>query len=93
MTTTLLENNSLNKLSSKEFYLILVDANTVKPRQPKIIARIFLKHCSLNGKKKILNCNTTLDTNAHMFQYKVYILFTNKMLFETKKVISTLTFL
>ena len=50
---------SLNKLTSKELYLILVNANTVKPaaqdyfKNLKIISRIFLKHPSLTGKKSI----------------------------------------
>ena len=57
-------------------------------RQRKIVSRMFLKHPSLTGKKKNLIHNTTLDTKACIFQYKVLpcILYANKMLFKFGKV-------
>ena len=65
---------SLNKLTRKELYLILIVATS-----------------QFNWKKiYFLIRNTTLDTKAHMFQYKVLhnILYTNKILFKFGKLTS-----
>ena len=81
---------SLNKLTSKELYLILVDANTVKPTAQDYFENLF-ESSDFNWKKiYILIRNTTLDTKARMFQYKVLhnTLYVNKMLFKFGKVIS-----
>ena len=81
---------SLNKLTSKKLYLILVDASAVKPT-----ARDYFKNpfetFQFNLKKiYFLICNTTLDTKTCMFQYKVLhnIIYANKMLFKFGKVTS-----
>ena len=81
---------SLNKLTSKELYLILVDANTVKPTAQDYFQNLF-ESSDFNWKKiYLLIRNTTLDTKARMFQYKVLhnTLYVNKMLFKFGKVIS-----
>ena len=81
---------SLNKLTSKELYLILVDANTVKPTAQDYFENLF-ESSDFNWKKiYFLIRNTTLDTKARMFQYKVLhnTLYVNKMLFKFGKVIS-----
>ena len=82
--------HSLNKLTSKELYLILVEANTVKPTAQDYFENLF-ETSQFNWKKKnFLIHNTTLDTKARMFQYKVLhnILYANKMLFKFGKVTS-----
>ena len=81
---------SLNKLTSKELYLILVEANTVKPTAQDYFENLF-ETSQFNWKKiYFLIRNTTLDTKARMFQYKVLhnTLYVNKMLFKFGKVIS-----
>ena len=82
--------HSLNKLTSKELYLILVEANTVKPTAQDYFENLF--ETSQFKRKNIyfLIRNTTLDTKARMFQYKVLhnILYANKMLFKFGKVSS-----
>ena len=81
---------SLNKLTSKELYLILVDTNTVKPIAHDYFENLF-ETSQFNWKKKyFLIRNTTLDTKARMFQYIVLhnILYANKMLFKFGKVTS-----
>ena len=81
---------NLNKLTSKELYLILVDANTVKPTAQDYFQNLF-ESSDFNWKKiYFLIRNTTLDTKARMFQYKVLhnTLYVNKMLFKFGKVIS-----
>ena len=81
---------SLNKLTSKELYLILVEANTVKPTAQDYFENLF-ETSQFNWKKiYFLIRNTTLDTKARMFQYKVLhnILYANKMLFKFGKVTS-----
>ena len=73
---------SLNKLTSKELHLILVDANTVEPTAQDYFENLF-ESSDFNWKKiYVLICNTTLDTKARMFQYKVLhnTLYVNKML-------------
>ena len=80
----------LNKLTSKELYLILIDANTVKPTAQDYFENLF-ESSDFNWKKiYFLIRNTTLDTKARMFQYKVLhnTLYVNKMLFKFGKVIS-----
>ena len=59
--------HSLNKLTSKELYLILVEANTVKPTAQYYFENIF--EISQFKWKKIYFVirNTTLDTKARMF--------------------------
>ena len=84
--------SSLNKLTSKELYLTLVNANTVKPTAQYYFENIF-KSSDFNWKKiYFLIRNTTLGTKARMFQYKVLhkrnTLYVNKMLFKFGKVIS-----
>ena len=82
--------HSLNKLTSKELYLILVEANTVKPTAQDYFENLF-ETSQFNWKKiYFLIHNTTLDTKARMFQYKVLhnILYANKMLFKFEKVTS-----
>ena len=82
--------SSLNKLTSKELYLIFVDANTVKPTAQDYFQNLF-ESSDFNWKKiYFLIRNTTLDTKARMFQYKVLhnTLYVNKMLFKFGKVIS-----
>ena len=82
--------HSLNKLTSKQLYLILVEANTVKPTAQDYFENLF--ETSQFKRKNIyfLIRNTTLDTKARMFQYKVLhnILYANKMLFKFGKVTS-----
>ena len=81
---------SLNKITSKELCLILADANTVKPTAQDYFENLF-ESSDFNWKKiYILIRNTTLDTKARMFQYKVLhnTLYVNKMLFKFGKVIS-----
>ena len=81
---------SLNKPTSKELYLILVDANTVKPSAQDYFENLF-ESSEFNWKNKFfLIRNTTLDTKARMFQYKNLhnTLCINKMLFKFGKVIS-----
>ena len=59
---------SLNKLTSKELYLILVEANTVKPTAQDYFENLF-ETSQFNWKKLyFLIRNTTLDTKASMFQ-------------------------
>ena len=79
---------SLNKLTSKELYLILVNANTVKPTVKDYFENLF-QSSQFNWKKMFLIHNTTLNSKARMFQLKVLhnILYTNKMLFQFVKVI------
>ena len=87
MTATLYE---LNKLTSKELYLILVDTNTVKPKGQYYFENLF-EASQFNWEKiYFLIRNTILDTKARMFQHKVLhnILYANKMLFKFGKVIS-----
>ena len=82
--------HSLNKLTSKQLYLILVEANTVKPTAQDYFENLF-ETSQFNWKKiYFLIHNTTLDTKARMFQYKVLhnILYANKMLFKFGKVTS-----
>ena len=81
---------SLSKLTSKELYLILVEANNVKPAAQDYFENLF-ESSDFNWKKiYFLIRNTTLDTKARMFQYKVLhnTLYVNKMLFKYGKVIS-----
>ena len=81
---------SLNKLTSKELNLILVDANTVKPRAQDYFENLF-ESSDFNWKKiYFLIRNTTLDTKARMFQYKVLhnTLCVKKIFFKFGKVIS-----
>ena len=60
-----------NKLTRKELHLILVDANTVKPTGQDYFENFF-ESSDFNWKKMhFLIRNTTLDTKARMFQYKV----------------------
>ena len=82
--------HSLDKLTSKEVYLILVEANTVKPAAQNYFENLF-ETSQFNWKNiYFLIRNTTLDTKARMFQYKVLhnILCANKMLFKLGKVTS-----
>ena len=63
-------------------YLILVDTNTVKPTTQDYFDNLF-ETSQINWKKiYFLIRNTTLDTKASVFQYKVLhnILYANKML-------------
>ena len=81
---------SLNKFTSKELYLILVDANTDKPTAQHYFENLF-ESSNFNWKKiYFLICNTTLETKARMFQYKVLhnTLDVSKMLFKFGKVTS-----
>ena len=81
---------SLKKLTSKELYLILVDANAVKPTPQDSFENLFEKS-QFNWKEKyFLLRNTTLDTKARMFQHKVLhnILYAKKMRFKFGKVTS-----
>ena len=80
----------VNKVTSRKLYLILVDANTVKPTAQDYFENLF-ESSDFNWKKiYFLIRNTTLDTKARMFQYKVLhnTLYVNKMLFKFGKVIS-----
>ena len=82
--------HSLKKRTSKELYLILVEADTVKPTAQDYFENLF-ETSQFNWKKiYFLIHNTTLDTKARMFQYKVLhnILYTNKMLLKFGKVTS-----
>ena len=81
---------NLNKLTSKELYSILVDANTVKPTAQDYFQNLF-KSSDFKWKKiYLLIRNTTLDTKARMFQYKILhnTLYVNKILFKFGKEIS-----
>ena len=56
---------SLNKLTSKELYLILVDANTVKPAAQDLFENLS-ESSEFNWKyTKFLIPNNTLDINEH----------------------------
>ena len=79
----------LNKLTSKELYLILVDANSVKPTAQDYFENL-IESSKFNWKKiYFLIRSTALDTKARMFQYKVFYntLYVNKILFKFAKVI------
>ena len=81
---------SLNKLTSKKLYLIIVEANTVKPTAQNYFENLF-ETSQFNWKKKFFSIrNATLDTKARMFQYKVLqnILYANQMLIKFGKVTS-----
>ena len=87
---------SLYKLTSKELYLILVDANTIKPQD--YFENLF-ETSQFNWKKiyfliriQRIFSNSNLDTKARMSQYKVLhnILYANKMLFKSGKLTCTL---
>ena len=81
---------SLNQLTSKELYLILVDINTVKSTEQEYFENLF-KSSSFNWKKiYFLIRNTTLDKKVRMFQYNIlrFTLYVNKMLSKFGKVIS-----
>ena len=61
------QTSSLNKLTSKELYLILADANTAKPTARDYFENLF-KTSQFNWKKFFfLIHNTTLDTKALRF--------------------------
>ena len=63
--------HSLSKLTSKQLYLILVEANTVKPTAQDYFENLF-ETSQFNWKKiYFLIRNTTLITKARMFQYIV----------------------
>ena len=81
---------SLNKLISKELYLILADPNTVKSTAQDYFENLFEISQFNRKKKNFLIRNTTLDIKARMFQYKVlhHILYANKMLCKFGKVTS-----
>ena len=76
---------SLNKLSGKEIYLTLVDANTVKRTTKDYFGNLF-ESSQFNWKKIFLLIhNSTLDAKAPMFQYKVlHKIMENKMIMKTK---------
>ena len=77
---------SLNKLTSKELHLILVDANTVTTTAQDYFENLF-ESSKFNWKKiYFLICNTTLDTKACMFQSILYV---NKLLFKFGKELSS----
>ena len=81
---------NLNKRTSKELYLILVDANTVKPTVQGYFEKLF-ESSEFNWKNFFfLIRNTTLHTKARMFQYKALhnTLYVKEMLFIFGKVIS-----
>ena len=66
---------SLNKITSKELYLILVDTNIVKATAQDYFENLF-ETSQFNWKNiYFLTRNTTLDTEARMFQYIFYILY------------------
>ena len=70
--------------------MILVETNTFKPTAQDYFENLF-ETSQFNWKKiYFLIHNTTLDTKARMFQYKVLhnILYANKMLFKFEKVTS-----
>ena len=74
-------------------YLIIVDANTTKPTAQDYFENLF-ESSDFNWKKiYFLIRNTTLDTKARMFHYKVLdnTLYVNKMLFKFGKLISPLS--
>ena len=81
--------HSLNKITSNELYLILVEANTIKPTAQDYLENLF-ETSQFNWKKiDFLIRDTTLDTKERML-YKVLhnILHANKMLFKLGKVTS-----
>ena len=89
MTTTLQENVKfivLTNLLVKSYIQSLL-MHIQQDRQCKIISRIFLKYLSLTEKTYFLIHNTTLDTKARVFQYKVShnILFTKKWFSNLEK--------
>ena len=80
----------ITNLKSKKLYLILVDANTVKPAAQDYFENLF-ETSQCNWKKiYFLTHNTTLDTKGHMFEYKVLhnILYANKEIFRFGEVTS-----
>ena len=60
---------SLNKPTSKELYLVIVDANTVKPTY---FEKLFESSEFNSEKTYLLIRNTTLDIKTRMFQYKIF---------------------
>ena len=60
---------SLNKPTSKELYLVIVDANTVKPTY---FEKLFESSEFNSEKTYFLIRNTTLDIKTRMFQYKIF---------------------
>ena len=79
---------SLNKLTSKELHLILVDVNAVELTAQDYFEHLFEASQFNWVQIYFLNRNTTLDTKTDMFQYKVLhnILYANKMLLRFGKV-------
>ena len=80
---------SLNKITSKELYVILVDANSVKPIAQDYLENLF-ESSDFNWKKiYFLIRNTTLGTKVRLVQYNVLhnTLYVNKILFKFGKVI------
>ena len=62
---------SHNKATSKELYLIFVDANNVRPTAQGYFENLF-ETSQFNWKKiYFLVRNTTWDTKARIFQYKI----------------------
>ena len=78
----------VNKLTSRKLFLILVDANTVKPTAQDYLENLRIVRIQTE-KIYFLIRNTTLDTKASMFQYKVLhnTLYVNKTIFKFGKVI------
>ena len=82
--------HSFNKVTIKELYLILVEANTVKLAAQDYFENLF-EASQFNWKNiYFLIRNTTLDTKARMFQYNFLhnILYANKMPFKFGKITS-----
>ena len=82
--------HSLNKLTGKELYLILVEGNTLKPAAQNHFENLFETSQFKWKNMYFLIRNTTLDTKPRMLQYKVLhnILCANEMLFKLGKVTS-----
>ena len=79
--------HSLNKFTSKELYLILVETNIAKPATQNYFDNLF-ETSQFNWKKiYLLIRNTTFDTKARMFQYNVLhnIFYANNMLLKFGK--------
>ena len=81
---------SLNKLTSKEVYLILVEANTVKLTTQDYFKNLF-ETSQFNWKNFFLIWNTILHIKAPIFQCKVLhnILYANKMFYKFGKLTSS----
>ena len=83
---------SLNKLSSKRIYYILIESSNSKPSSQMYTKNVF-QNSNLDWKAiYMLPCVVTKDSRLRVFQYKLLnnVLYLNKMLFMILKIDSRL---